>query len=67
VLLGNGSLPPPDHFAVSIGITESANTGQWTFESVPGYAVGDLRYLRTGLSYDADSSLDKIIQPWTNF
>lgn len=64
VLLGNGSLPPPDPFAVSIGITEALNRGQWIFESVEGHPVGDLRYLTTGKEYDKNKELDKIIKPW---
>jgi predicted phosphodiesterase len=65
VLIGNGALPPPDPFAVSIGAFES-NNGQWIFESVDGFAVGDMRYIRCGRNYDADDSLDKIIVPWEN-
>lgn len=67
VLIGNGSLPPPDPFAVSIGVLESNNTGQWIMESVKGHAVGDLRYLKAGKEYDKDDSLDKLIQPWKAF
>jgi hypothetical protein len=62
-LLGNGALPPPDSFAVSIGSAES-NNGQWIFESVPGYAVGDVRFIRCGKNYDQDESLDDLIKPW---
>lgn len=62
-LLGNGALPPPDPFAASIGATES-NNGQWIFESVPGYAVGDVRFIRCGKNYDKDESLDKLISPY---
>lgn len=67
ILLGNGSLPPADHFCASLGILESNNNGQWIFESVEGYPVGDLRYLKVPKEYDSDSSLDKLIKPWENF
>lgn len=63
-LIGNGGLPPADHFAVSIGSLET-NNGQWIFESVPGYPVGDARYLRAGKESEEDESLDKIIRPFT--
>jgi predicted phosphodiesterase len=65
VLIGNGALPPPDPFAVSLGNFES-NNGQWIFESVEGFAVGDLRFIRCGRNYDSDEALDKIIKPWEN-
>lgn len=63
VLIGNGALPPPDDFAVSIGAVES-NNGQWIFESVEGYAVGDMRLIRCGNQYDKDETLDTIIMPF---
>lgn len=66
VLIGNGGLPPPDQFAVSIGTNES-NSGQWIFESVPGHAVGDMRYIKVNSDIDKDKSLDKIIKPWEKF
>jgi predicted phosphodiesterase len=66
VLIGNGGLPPPDPFAVSIGTNES-NSGQWIFESVPGHAVGDMRYIKVNAAIDQDKSLDKIIKPWEKF
>lgn len=66
VLIGNGALPPPDPFAVSIGNFES-NNGQWMFESVEGHPVGDMRAIRTGREYDKDASLDKIIKPWEKY
>lgn len=66
VLIGNGGLPPSDHFGVSLGSLE-ANNGQWIFESVPGYAVGDSRYLRAGKEVENDESLDNIIKPFKSF
>lgn len=65
VMITNGMLVPPDEYAVSLGVLES-NCGQWIFESVPGFAVGDQRFIRTSKIHDDDASLDKIIKPWTN-
>jgi hypothetical protein len=42
-------------------------TGQWLFESVPGYAVGDMRFIRVGERDDKDATLDKLITPWRDF
>lgn len=66
ILIGNGGLPPPEDFAISIGCFES-NNGQWIFESVPGYPVGDMRYIRVNEGYDKDATLDAIITPWKEF
>lgn len=66
VIMGNGGLPPSDDFGVSIGNLES-NSGQWIFESVKGFPVGDARYIRVGKDNDNDASLDKVIKPWTGF
>ena len=63
VMITNGALVPPDEFAVSIGLTETAS-GQYIFESTEGYPVGDCRYIKVGLDDDNDSSLDSIIKPW---
>lgn len=59
----NGALIPPDHFAVSIGIPESV-CGQWIWESVPGFPVGDVRFVRVSTQDDANEKLDQIIRPW---
>lgn len=63
VMITNGALVEPDEFSVSIGIMESQN-GQMLFESVPGFAVGDTRFIRVGRTHDKDASLDSIIKPW---
>lgn len=64
-MITNGALIEPDQYAVSIGIVET-QTGQMLFESFPGFAVGDTRYIRVGKKEDVDVSLDKIITPWTS-
>lgn len=66
VIIGNGSLPSPDSFAVSIGLFES-HTGQYIFESTPGFPVGDVRLIRVNKSVDKDKSLDKFLKPWKEF
>lgn len=63
VLITNGCLIPPDSFAVSIGIFETA-CGQWVWESVKGHIVGDSRFITVDHRHDADESLDKIIVPF---
>lgn len=65
-LITNPPLIPVDAFAKSIGIWESP-TGQWLWESIPGYPVGDSRYLVVDTSTDADHSLDTLIKPFDGF
>lgn len=63
VMITNGALVPSDEYAVSIGLLENS-CGQYLFESVPGYPVGDQRFIRVNYLDDKDSSLDKIIKPF---
>lgn len=62
-MITNGALIEPDQYAVSIGIIET-QTGQFLFESFPGFAVGDTRFIRVGREADKDVALDKVIEPW---
>lgn len=62
-LITNGALIPPDQYAGSIGIFET-KCGQWLFETVDGYPVGDSRFLQVDSSTDKDVSLDEIITPF---
>lgn len=64
VFMTNGCLIPPDAYAGSIGIFETA-CGQWIWESVPGHIVGDSRFVTVDDKTDKDESLDKIIKPFT--
>lgn len=66
VLITNGALPPTDEFATSIGLTETAS-GQYLFESVEDYPVGDIRFIKVDSRTDKDASLDKLIQKWDKF
>jgi hypothetical protein len=63
VAITNGCLIPPDAYAKSIGIFETA-CGQWLWESAPGHAVGDARFINVDSTVDTDESLDAIIKPF---
>jgi hypothetical protein len=63
VAMTNGCLIPPDPYAKSIGIFDTAN-GQWMWESVPGHAVGDARFITVDHEVDQDETLDTIIKPF---
>jgi hypothetical protein len=64
--MSNGCLVPPDGFAVSRGILKQ-KCGQQLWESVPGHICGYRRFLNVDESTDKDSSLDKIVKPYTGF
>lgn len=55
----NGPLIPPGGYARAGGYRGPC--GQFLFESVPGFVVGDLRYIRVGVEQDRDASLADII------
>lgn len=60
----NGMLVPPNGHARSSGyVTEQC--GQWLWEAVEGYPVGDARYLKVGVAQDTDERLGQIIKPVT--
>lgn len=66
VMITNGAIVPPNPHAVSMSIMETA-CGQWLFESVKGYPIGDTRFLRVDSETDQDESLDSIIAPYKNY
>lgn len=66
VVITNGAMVPADEFAVSIGLMETS-CGQYLFESVQDYPVGDCRLIRVDEKDDKDKSLDTIIKPWNGF
>ncbi len=66
VVITNGPLVPPNDFAISLGLFEAA-CGQYIFESVEGYPVGDIRYIKVGTLEDKNKELDKIIKAWEGF
>jgi hypothetical protein len=63
VMITNGCMVPVDEFAVSIGVIES-HCGQFVWESIKGYPVGDVRLIKVGREDDENAALDKIIKPW---
>lgn len=63
ITITNGAMVPVDEYAVSIGLMETI-CGQYIFESVPGYPVGDCRLIQVSEADDKDASLDTIIKPW---
>jgi hypothetical protein len=64
IIITNGCLIPPDAYAKSIGIFDTA-CGQWVWESVEGHPVGDARFVTVDKHTDVDDSLDSIIEPFT--
>lgn len=66
VMITNGPLVPPNEFAVSLGLFEAA-CGQYLFESVEDYPVGDIRYIKVDSRDDKNKELSKIIAAWEGF
>lgn len=59
----NGALVPPNGYARAEGhIAEPC--GQWIWEAVEGYPVGDLRFVEVGRAQDQDEKLGTIIRPF---
>lgn len=63
VMITNGAMVPSDQYSVSIGHFEN-QCGQYLFESVEGYPVGDCRFIKVGRVDDTNANLDKIIKPF---
>lgn len=63
-MITNGALVPSDEFAVSIGLLENS-CGQFIFESVKDYPVGDMRFVRVSQKDDQDKELDSIIKKFS--
>lgn len=59
----NPALLPPDGFSESSGYLN--NCGQYMYETTESFAVGDTRKVMVGPAEDNDSSLDAVIQPWS--
>ncbi len=66
-LIVNGSLVPVDGFSVNVHGRTATGNGQWVWEQVEGFPVGDTRFVRVGWKQDEDASLERIIKPWSNF
>lgn len=63
LLVTNGSLPPSDDYAVSLGYLEN-RASQTLIEITQKHAVGDIRFIRVDSDTDKDSSLDLIVKPY---
>lgn len=62
VLFNGGLLPPNGHARTQGYIGEPC--GQWLWEAVEGYPVGDLRFIEVSESQDRDEQLGKLIVPF---
>ena len=62
-MIFNGALIPPGGWERSEGYF-GEKQGQWLWESVEGYPVGDARFLEVGPSQDRDEKLGKLIVPF---
>jgi len=63
-VLYNGMLVPPDGYARSKG-HRGKPCGQWVWESVEGFPLGDARFVHVGPAQDSDASLDSVLAPLT--
>lgn len=63
----NGSLIPPDNYALAAYGSMDSECGQWLLETTREYAVGDSRLIRVDHKTDKDSSLDQIISKYQGF
>jgi hypothetical protein len=61
ILITNPPLIPTDEYGLSLNVDPDAPTGQWLWESVEGFPVGDSRFLRITEADRQNPELDKII------
>lgn len=59
----NGALVPPNGHSRAEGYVREP-CGQFLFEAVEGYPIGDVRFLTLDRSIDEDETLGKIIKPF---
>lgn len=59
----NGALVPPNGYARSAGYIGEP-CGQFLWEAVEGYPVGDIRFVEVGVSQDHDERLGSLIPPF---
>lgn len=59
----NGALIPPNGHARASGYIGEA-CGQFLWEAVEGYPVGDVRFIEVGATQDKDERLGQIIEPF---
>lgn len=60
-LIINPPLVPSNGYALSLGYVSQC--GQYLWESIEGYPVGDARLIRVGHAEDEDPTLEQIIKP----
>ncbi len=63
LVLYNGALVPPNGYARTAGYI-GEDCGQWLWEAVEGYPIGDLRFVKVGREQDIDENLGTLIQPF---
>lgn len=61
-VLWNAALVPPNGYARSAGYIGEPQ-GQWMWEAVEGYPIGDVRFVEVGEAQDNDERLGKLIEP----
>jgi len=59
----NGALLPPNGYARTMGYIGEPS-GQFLWEAVEGYPVGDVRFIEVGPAQDRDERLGTIVQPF---
>lgn len=62
-VLWNGALVPPNGYARGAGHVGEP-CGQWLWEAVEGYPVGDVRFIEVGRAQDNDEKLGTLIEPF---
>ena len=62
-IIWNGALLPPNGYARTEGWIGEP-TGQWLWEAVEGFPIGDLRYIEVGPAQDKDERLGQIVKPF---
>ncbi len=59
----NGALVPPNGHARTSGYVGEP-CGQWLWEAVEGYPIGDLRFVEVGPAQDHDQNLGTLVEPF---
>ena len=62
-MLWNGALCPPNGHGRTKGYIGEP-CGQWLWEAVEGYPVGDLRFIAVGQEQDRDERLGSLVRPF---
>ncbi len=62
-VIWNGALVPPNGYARTEGYIGESN-GQWMWEAVEGFPVGDARFIEVGAAQDNDEKLGQLVKPF---